>query len=363
MKIGIDISSTKVTGAGTTTYIRELLAVLGECDHSLEIETYCYSSIFSRHRKLLRKIDAIRRDIFWCNFTLPRQVKETKVDLLHCPAILAPMTCVKPVVFTVHDIYILKHPESFKFWNRELVKRFLPVILKRADRIISISEFTKSEVLEMFPGISADKIDVTPLGVNSNYRVVGEVKKSIVREKYELTKPFLLTVSTIEPRKNLANVLGAFSQISDKIDHELVLVGAYGWKCSDLFELIEELGITNRVRFLGYIDGEDLPVLYNLADIFLYPSLYEGFGLPILEAMASGCPVITSNCSSMPEVAGDAALLVDPLEQDNLAEEIIKLLSDGTLRNDLQAKGLNRVEQFTWRNCAEKTLAVYRKFA
>jgi glycosyltransferase involved in cell wall biosynthesis len=240
------------------------------------------------------------------------------------------------------------------------MRQLLPRYIERADRIIAISHFTKQEILNLFPNLPEEKVAVTWLGVHERFKIASSAEKEDVRRKYQLDKPFILSVSTIEPRKNLKTLIRAFSQVKDRIDHDLVLSGAYGWKATDLNDVIRDLKLEGRVRFTGYIDIEELPALYTLADVFVYPSLYEGFGLPPLEAMACGCPVLTSNVASLPEVVGDAAETIDPLDVDALAGTMEQLLSDSVRRRALIDKGLQRARSFTWEKCARETVAVYR---
>jgi glycosyltransferase involved in cell wall biosynthesis len=238
------------------------------------------------------------------------------------------------------------------------------LILKNAlfnvDKIISISHFTKSEIIDTFPQIPESKIETIHLGVEDIFCEINDDEKNRLKIKYQLPKQFILSVCTIEPRKNLKKVLQAFALIKDKIDHQFILVGSYGWKSNDLEEYISKLNITDRVKFLGFVPKNDLPGLYGTADAFVYASLYEGFGLPPLEAMACGCPVISSNCTSIPEVVGDAGLLVDPDSVEQISDAMLKVCDSKSLQNDLKKKGIDRSKKFTWENCAKRTIDVYK---
>ena len=327
MNIAIDTSVTKVTGAGATTYVNELLRVLRANEqHQITLNEFCYEPKFTRENRVLRTFDTINREMLWLQKKLPAMVKGCGAELLHAPAMMAPNTTDFPVVVTIFDMYIFRNPGAFPFWQRNMMKYSLPKILARAAKIIAISEFTKQEILDIFPGIPENKVAVTLLGVNKSFRECDDTTTAEFKTKYSSGKPFILSVSTIEPRKNIKTLLRAFSQVKDRVDHDLLLVGPYGWKSSEIPELITTLKIKERVKFPGYLDFEQLPAAYSAADLFVYPSLYEGFGLPPLEAMACGCPVITSNVASLPEAVGDAAVTIDPHNVEVLSHAIGELL-------------------------------------
>lgn len=357
--IAFDISSLGLTGGGTATYLRELLKALGRLDNGISLSMHDYSPFFSRNSKLLRVVDTLNRELVWQQRVLPLQAKKTGAAILHSPAMICPLACDIPIVLTALDAYIVRSPHSFSLWQRTIMNRLLPRCIERADRIIAISHFTKREILELYPHISEKKIVVTWLGVHERFRIIPDEQKETVRRKYLLNKPFILSVSTIEPRKNLKTLIKAFAQIKDSIDHDLVLTGAYGWNSKDLYSLITDLKLNDRIMFPGYVDIEELPAIYNLADVFVYPSLYEGFGLPPLEAMACGCPVITSNVASLPEVVDDAAETLDPLDIEALAFSMERLLHDVDIRKTFIDKGLQRIKRFTWEQCAVETVKVY----
>jgi glycosyltransferase involved in cell wall biosynthesis len=235
----------------------------------------------------------------------------------------------------------------------------LPRVIRKSTRLLAVSKFTKNEILNMFQEIDENKIIVTCEGVDGFFNKIPHDELSDLKNRYKIVKPYLLTVSTIEPRKNLSNVLKAFAQIKNKIDHDLLLVGAWGWYSNDLINLIEALKIKKRIKFLGFLNREELRLMYNSAEVFLYPSLYEGFGLPLLEAMACGCPVLTSNISALPEVAGDAAITVNPHCVEEISDGIITLVNDKEKREALSKKGLTRAKMFSWEKCAQETIKAY----
>ena len=363
-KVAFDISVLNLTGGGSATYLNELMFALeGLNNDAPSICKIDYKSFFPRSSKLLRTVDTINRELIWQQFILPAEVKKNGADILHSPAMICPVRCAVPIILTALDAYIIRSPKSFSLWQRNCMNYYLPKSLERADRIIAISHFTKREILELFPHIPEEKITVTWLGVDKRFHIINDDIKQLVRDQYHFDKPFILSVSTIEPRKNLKTLIRAFARIKDKIDHDLVLTGAYGWKSKDLYDLISELKLNDRVKFPGYVNLEDLPAIYNLADLFIYPSLYEGFGLPPLEAMACGCPVITTNVASIPEVVGEAACTLDPLDIDALAHAMMSLVHDESERSSLKLKGLVQAAPFTWERCASETLDVYKSLS
>ena len=265
----------------------------------------------------------------------------------------------RKIVTTVHDLTFYKVPESHPFIRRTLYTLLYPRTLQISDKIITDSESTKKDLLELFPFLSPSIITVIPLGVDHSQfnpmAASGQIKR-----KYELNS-FILSVGNLEPRKNYCRLISAFSQIAAQIPHDLVIVGHQGWDYGPVYELLNRLKLGKRIRILDHVDNPELPALYNAADLFVYPSLYEGFGLPVLEAMACGCPVITSNVSSLPEVTGDAGLLIDPYSIDEIKCAILSMLQNEDLRKSYRKKGIDRARSFSWKTCAEKTIQVYRE--
>jgi len=363
MLVGVDVSALAFNTAGTATYIRGLLQGLRltEKNQHLRIIELSYSPFFGRHHRWLRIIDAVNRDIVWINTKLPKKALANQCDLIHSPAMMAPRKCRLPLVLTVLDLYIFRNRSAFPIWLQTIMFRRLPKVLKNSAKIIAISQFTKQEILDFFPDVNENKIMVTHLGVDSIFKKVADEESLQIKSKYGLAKPFIITVSTIEPRKNLKNLLRSYALVQNKLEHDLVIVGAYGWKSADHMTLIHKLKLEGRVKYTGYVDTSDLPALYSAADIFIYPSLYEGFGLPPLEAMACGCPVITSNCSSLPEVVGDAAIQINPKNIEQLAFAIECLIANNDMKEFLREAGLKRASEFSWERCAQETIEAYKQ--
>jgi glycosyltransferase involved in cell wall biosynthesis len=266
-------------------------------------------------------------------------------------------------VVTIHDVIPLVLPWSFPRRHRWVVATALSRMRKQADMVIVPSHAVAEDVMRYLQ-VERQRIAVIPMGCNPRFRPHQDPSRATaLRRRYALPERYILFVGTLEPRKNVNTLLQAFAQlIADRPRDglHLVIAGGQGWGGEDHRATVERLGIRQYVRFTGFVADDDLPDLYRGAQVFVYPSLYEGFGLPVLEAMASGVPVITSNRSSLPEVAGDAALLVDPTQAEALAAAMSALLHDDALRQALRAKGLARAATFTWEVVAQRTVAVYR---
>ena len=267
-----------------------------------------------------------------------------------------------PLVITVNDLSYIRYPEMHPPERIAWLTQELPRSLNSADRIITISKFIKQEVITEF-GISEDRIKAITLGVGKEYHPRDPESLILPLKAYDL-KPnrYILSVGTLEPRKNLVSLIRAYESLPNEIHKQwsLVLVGMRGWKDQGIRKTIETLQEKGTLKVLGYVPEGDLPYIYTGASIFVFPSLYEGFGLPPLEAMASGVPVIVSNRASLPEVVGDAGVYIDPLNTEAIAEAMRMLLEDSKKRDQLIQSGLKQAERCTWAICAEKTYNVYR---
>jgi glycosyltransferase involved in cell wall biosynthesis len=267
-------------------------------------------------------------------------------------------------VFTLHDTAYLHFPQYHLPRNRIYLKWMMPRFLAHADRIIVVSEATRRDALHFY-GLDPAKIEVIPEGVEPRFRPEQDsARLAAVRQTYSLPDRFILYVGTIEPRKNLPVLLEAYHSIrSEHPDVKLVIAGGKGWLYESFFERLRSLGFEDQVTLTGHIPEDDLPALLSLAEVFAFPSVLEGFGLPPLEAMACGAPIVCSNASSLPEVVSDAGLLVPPRDVRAWVESLNRVLADPSLRADLRARGLARAAQFTWERAAQQTLQVYRRVA
>lgn len=285
-----------------------------------------------------------------------------KIDLFHGTNFtILPTTKAKSVV-TVHDLAYMIYPEttSEKIYNHHM--KWVPYSVNEANRVIADSSQTKQDIMKLLH-VPEEKIDVVYLAADPMFKPMSPLECEYVRERYVLPGKYVLYVGTIEPRKNLMTLIRAFDKMKKRghIEEKLVIVGAKGWKFSPIFELMKECQLENDVIFLGYVNDEDLVSIYNGATSLVLPSVYEGFGLPLLEAMQCGIPVLGSNVSSIPEVIGDAGILVEPMDIDSWVDSIENVVSDKQLHQRLVSKSLERAAQFSWNKVAEQTIEVYNK--
>jgi glycosyltransferase involved in cell wall biosynthesis len=298
----------------------------------------------------------------WMQAALPMALRDVSPDVCHFTNYLAPLACHCPYVVTIYDMTVFVTPKYHNLKKLVLDRTLIPRVARRADAIITVSNSARNDILRYLK-VSNDKVHVITGGVSSDFRPVTDTDKlNEVTARYQLRLPFFLYVGTIEPRKNLCRLVQAFANLKQRgLPHKLVIVGQTGWHFAPVFEEVKRLGLTSEVVFTGYVPFEDLPALYSLAEVMVFPSLYEGFGLPVLEAMACGTPVITSRSSSLVEVAQDAALLVNPLSVQEIADALHTLHYQPKLREELRQRGLRRAARFTWGATARATLDVYER--
>lgn len=291
---------------------------------------------------------------------IPYLALKYRIDIIHSLHFSFPLLANAKKVVTIHDLTFFKIPNCHRFYNVFYFKFFIFLASIFADKIITDSKSTENDFLKIFKP-RRKKTRVVYLGKNCSLDVSVEKEKiEIVKKKYFIDGDYLLFIGTIEPRKNIKNLILAFQKLlEENKDNKLVIAGKTGWYFNEVLELPQELGLKERIIFTGFIDEEDKPYLLAGAKIFIYPSIYEGFGIPVLEALACGVPTITSNVSSMPEIAGDAALLIDPLNVGELYLAMKRLLNDRALYSRLKQKSVEQAKKFSWENTALGTLAVY----
>lgn len=363
MRIALDCRTLTAPKTGDRTYALNLSRALAELDGPEELFYYTWEpttlteSANPRVRSVL--LPAWPRWT-WTPVAFPRDLARRKMDLAHVQYLVPPAApC--PVVTTIHDVAFRRYPRLFPLKHRVLLNALIPLAVRQAAAILTGSEATRQDLIELF-GVEPERVTVTPYAADPIYRPLEQRHaQRLVRERLGLPAPYLLSVGVLQPRKNLPRLVRAYNRIAAHIPHRLVLVGKEGWAPDELREAVAETPLGKEVIFTGYVADADLPVLYAGADLFVYPSLYEGFGLPPLEAMACGTPVITSNLSSLPEVVGDAGVLLDPRDEAGLAREILALLEDPARRQKLATEGLERARLFSWRRCAEITRTVYQR--
>jgi len=306
--------------------------------------------------------------ILWHHLRLPIPVEwfTGPVDIFHSTDFCLPPVRQARTILTVHDLTFMRLPECAEAGLRAYLNKVVPRSIERADLVLADSQSTKKDLIELL-GVSPDKIKVVYAGVETRFRPMeGEIALQRIKKRYRLDFSFILSLGTLEPRKNFTGLIEAYALMRGKGQGmgdrrlKLVIAGGKGWLYDDIFARVEELGLENEVIFPGFVADEDLPALYNLAELFVFPSLYEGFGLPPLEAMACGTPVVTSDRPSLPEVVGEAGLMVEATDSQELAEAMERVLTDENLRWEMREKGLKQAVKFTWEAAAEKLLDVYR---
>jgi glycosyltransferase involved in cell wall biosynthesis len=360
MRIGFDLTIANVNQAGSANYAINLYSALTHLKSPVEFCTFAVhqSHDMARPRTFSSRQQTLYRDLIWTHFDLPRKVNMGHIDLLHVPSNIIPIQPPCPTVVSILDTIIMQSPQLFPLWQRLYSRYFLPLSAKNAAAIITISEHSKKDIVKRLQ-VAPSKVTVTYLGAAPIFSLVSDQERKRVRQNY-CKNPFILTVGTLEPRKNLLRLIQSISILHNRgLKYDLIHVGSPGWMFDSIQQEVERLGLTNSVHFLGRIPVEDLAALYNSALVMVYPSLYEGFGLPLVEAMACGCPVISSNVSSIPEVVGDAGILIDPNNVNELADAMEELLVNRDLAIDLREKGLQRVKLFSWERCAMQTLELY----
>lgn len=298
--------------------------------------------------------------IAWEQTVATLGIPRSGVDLLHAPVNVISMGVRVPQVVTVHDLAFHHYPEQYPGMKQRYLRTMTRASVRRATLVIAVSEATRQDIIRIHD-VDPERVVVVPNGVDDFMRPLPETEVAAFREQQNLPEHFFLFLGTLQPRKNVEGLVRAFASVSMGVDWPLVIAGAKGWQYEQIFRLVEELGLTSRVRFAGHVPGEHLPLWYNAATMLVYPSRYEGFGLPLLEAMACGTAVIGSTASSLPEVVGDAGLLVDPDDIPGLAESMLRLASDSELRQQLEQRGLERSTSFTWQETARLTAGVYHR--
>jgi len=356
MKIAIDIQTTLGKPTGFGFYVSNLVEALKKRtgqDLELALIKPSTEEDFSTPQRFV-----------WDQFTFPKKAKATNADILHQPCFSAPLNYKKPIVVTIHDIISLLFPETIPFASRMFYSKWMPFSYRKAKKIITISESTKRDIIRVL-GIDEKKITVIPLAYDKKFETkISKEKIDQVKAKYGLSKEYLLHIGTLEPRKNLDFLIDVFADVIEEDQNSnlgLVITGKKGWYYEGLFKKVKSLSLEKRVIFTGYIDEKDKAAIYQGAKIFTFPSVYEGFGLPPLEAMASGIPVISSDTSSMPEVIGEAGILLSPHDRSGWVKAIRELKTNENLYKKLVEKNKEQVKKFDWDITAQKTIEVYRQ--
>ncbi len=365
MRIGIDARILAYRRGGIAAYVAHLLAALAALDphtdywvlHSRkDAERRCPGPNFHVARLWTPPHHRLER------WALGVEVARLRLDLLHCPDFIPPAFGARRFVVTVHDLNFLYYPEFLTAESRRYYTDQIEWAVRRADHVLADSEATRQDLIRLLD-VPPAKVTTVHLAADPSFRPLPEAEIRPALARYGLEPGYLLFVGTLEPRKNLPGLFGAYRRLLDEgiAQAPLVVVGGKGWLYEEIFARVEALGLRERVRFLHAVPDADLPALYNGAALLVLPSFYEGFGLPALEAMACGTPVVVSDRGSLPEIVGEAGVRVDPDDEAAIAEGLRGLLLDPDLRRRLAEKGQARAARFTWERTARETLAVYHR--
>ena len=375
-RVGIDAHLLSFAGtyrqAGVSRYIAELLRAFAA--EEADASAFEYVAYVGRERPPADFLPTGAGRLRWQHSALPTERAPVRIAweqaigpaaalrdrlaLLHGPVNAMPLAAPCRGVITIHDLAFLAHPEAFNAAKRRYLTVMTALSARRAARIIAVSHFTKAEIVRRL-GIKASKVAVVHNGVDPAFSSRSQEEVARFRAAQQLPERFILSVGTLEPRKNLSGLLEAFARLAPATDADLIVVGGQGWLYDEALARVAALGLTGRVRFAGHVPDADLPLWYNAATVFVYPSLYEGFGLPPLEALACGTPTVTSAAASLPEVVGDAAILAAPRDPVALAAALGRVLDTPDLAAQLGVAGPPRAATFTWARAAVATRAVY----
>ena len=355
MRIGMDTQSMVGRKTGIGYYAQNLLNCFQRMD---DVDLLCYSNPDKLDFNTLERI-------YWDNIGLISSMKNDVPELLHIPGFAGPLRnpgCKK--LTTVCDLIGMIYPENLNTVSRFYWQRWLPACVKRSDMIIAISEHTKRDIIRLL-GVPEEKIHVTLLAADDAFRLIeDEAQLQRITDKYDLPEEFMLNIGTVEPRKNIPILIEAYAAYLEQnreSNLKFVISGKKDWGFDEVKRVIDKNGISENIIFTDYIDDDEMPAMYSKAKIFAYPSYYEGFGLPILEALSCGTPVICSNVSSIPEVVGDAAIMVDPDDVKGFADAIRLLDTDEVMHKTFSEKALKQADKFAWQKTADETLKVYEK--
>jgi glycosyltransferase involved in cell wall biosynthesis len=366
--VRISIDARKLHDFGIGTYVRNLLLHLSRIDRDTEYVLLCspddrgvVASLGENFRAVCEPAGAysIREQI-----SIPFRVRRAQVDLFHAPHYVLPALTPSRTIVTIHDCIHLMFPQYLP--NRlghAYARASLWTAAHKSDRILTVSEASKRDILRFF-NVRPEKIVVIPNAIDERFAIEPDEEHIVrTRERYQLNDQFVLYAGNIKPHKNLERLIEAFHRVRVRgLDHlKLLIIGDEIFKLQTLRRAVHRHKLHTHVRFLGFVPQETLAVLYRLASVFVFPSLYEGFGLPPLEAMASGTPVVTSNVSSLPEVVGDAALLVDPYDPEAIADGMMRALTDDELRADLRRRGFARAQAYSWDRSVRQIHDIYRE--
>ncbi|MGA7669874.1 MAG: glycosyltransferase family 1 protein [Nitrolancea sp.] len=299
--------------------------------------------------------------ILWEQVCAPFGLERDKIDVVHGTVNIAPVLSGRAVVVTVHDLAFLRYPEQYPGFKQRYLTAMTRRSVEHADRVIAVSSNTRADIIHFY-NVEPERVIIVPNGLDPEMRVIEDpAALTSFRQRHDLPEQFVLFLGTLQPRKNLIALMRAWSRLDPTTRLPLIVVGAQGWMYEPILDEARSLGVAGEIVFKGFAEPLDLPYWYSAATIFVYPSLYEGFGMPVVEAMACGAPVIASNTSSLPEVAGDAGMLVNPTDVDELRHALELLSEQEDLRHSMRERGFIQASQFSWKRTARETASVYEQ--
>jgi glycosyltransferase involved in cell wall biosynthesis len=362
MKFSVDAHAIGRHLTGNEVYVRNLLNGFAGLDDESEFIAYLSvddPSPWVPSRFTVRRVSA--NPFARLGFDLSAKLRQDRPDLLHVQ-FTAPLGCPVPVVVSVHDVSFIEHPQFFPRFRALQLRWTVASTVRSAEKIITLSDFSSAAIQRAY-GVGPEDVTVVPLAASPEFRTLHiDNALDAVRSRFQLPSPFILSVGDLQPRKNQIGLIEAFAELVNnfpQLRHRLVLAGKETWFAPKVREAAKSSGVADRIRFLGFVTDQDLLHLYNACDLFVFPSFYEGFGLPILEAMACGRAVTCSNTSAMPEVADGAAILFDPHSTSEMTRAMADLLRDAELRSRMERLGQQRAAHFSWQQSAQRTLEVY----
>ncbi len=373
MNIALDYTAALKQSGGIGRYARGLVTTLAGLDRDHHYTLLAAADapcdgldFFQSYTNFDHKIYPLAErwlTIAWHRFYLPAPVEwfSGPIDLFHSPNFILPPVRRAKTLLTVHDLSFMRHPQGAWPNLRKWLEKVVPRSLARANHVLADSVSTKNDLVDLFH-LDPAQITVVGAGVEERFRpITNPAHLNTVRARYRLPAKFILGLGTLEPRKNFDGLIKAYTQSPARETHHLVIAGGKGWLYDDIFRAAEQSPVTDRIHFTGFVADADLPALYSLADVFAYPSHYEGFGIPVIEAMACGTPVVCANNSCLPEVAGDSAWQVTATDLPALAEALSQIITNISLREKIIVAGLTQAQKFTWTAAAQRLLGVYHQ--
>lgn len=361
MRIGLMLRHQGRQPGGTGTYtnmmVRHMLALDGRNDYVLLYDDASQLASYPRNANVRELVIPSHSRLVWDQIIVPWIARRERLDVIFNPKLSVPLLAPCPALFVQHGADWFVMPRQYPWHDRLYFTLFAPLYWRKAACIVTVSKDAERRLASLMDRRTAAKLATVHHGVDRRFEPIRDAGAlAAFRKKHSIDFPYVLYLGQIYPMKNVGNLIRAFAKLRDRIPHRLLIVGKPLVKAGKDLGLIEQLGLGDRVSCLGWVPDEDVPLFYSAAELFAFPSIYEGFGIPIIEAMACGCPVLTSTGGACPEVAGDAALLVDPLDVDAIAAGLHRGLTDPALRTALRARGLQRAREFTWEKSARQTI-------